>query len=195
MLAERIAATGANVSVLNEGISGARVLRDRMGTNALTRFERDVLSHPYADTVVVMMGINDIGWPDSPLVPEGEVAPAAEDIIAGYQQLIERAHANGLKIIGTTLTPFENTFEGGPLAAYYSPDKEAKRKAVNEWIRSGGGFDAVIDFDKVVADPAHPRLIRAEYDSGDHLHPNDAGYEAMANSVDLELLGLRGEAD
>jgi lysophospholipase L1-like esterase len=190
VLAERVADTGANVSVLNEGISGARVLRDRMGQNALARFERDVLSHPHADTVVVMMGINDIGWPDSILVPEGETAPNAEDIIAGYQQLIDRAHARGFKIIGATLTPFEDTFEGGPLEGYYNPEKEMKRAAVNEWIRNGGEFDAVIDFDALTADPENPKHIKAAFDSGDHLHPNDAGYEAMANSVDLSLLGI-----
>jgi lysophospholipase L1-like esterase len=190
VLAERIAATGANVSVLNEGISGARVLTDRMGTNALARFDEDVLSHPHADTVVVMMGINDIGWPDSVLVPEGEPAPSADDIIAGYKQLIERAHAHGFKIIGATLTPFEDTFQGGPIEGYYNPEKEAKRTAVNEWIRNGGGFDAVIDFDKLAADPANPKHIKAEFDSGDHLHPNDAGYAAMANSVDLTVLGI-----
>ncbi len=190
VLAERIAATNANVSVLNEGISGARVLRDRMGTNALARFDEDVLSHPYADTVVVMMGINDIGWPDSILVPAGEPAPSADDIIAGYRQLIERAHAKGFKIIGATLTPFENTFQGGPIEGYYTPEKEMKREAVNEWIRNGGGFDGVIDFDKVAADPANPKHINAAFNSGDNLHPNDAGYEAMANAVDLSLLGI-----
>ncbi len=100
VLAERLVEAGSDLAVLNEGISGARVLRDRMGDNALARFDRDVLSHPKADTVVVMMGINDFGWPDSPLVPEGEPAPAAEDVIAGYQQLIDRAHAHGMKIIG-----------------------------------------------------------------------------------------------
>lgn len=194
ILAERVVAAGADVAVLNEGISGARVLRDRMGTNALARFDDDVLSHPYADTVVVMMGINDIGWPDSPLTPTGEPAPSAEDIIAGYRQLIERAHAHGLAIIGATLTPFENTFEGGPLADYYNPDKEAKRAAVNDWLRNGGGFDGVIDFDRLVADPANPKHIAADYDSGDHLHPNDAGYAAMANSVDLKLLGIDAPA-
>ena len=122
-------------------------------------------------------------------MPAGEPAPSADDIIAGYKQLIERAHAHGFKIIGATLTPFENTFAGGPLDGYYNPEKEAKREAVNEWIRTGGDFDAVIDFDKLAADPANPKHIKAEFDSGDHLHPNDAGYEAMANSVDLSLLG------
>lgn len=186
VLAERIVEAGSDVSVLNEGISGARILRDRMGDNALARFDRDVLGHPQADTVVLMMGINDIGWADSPLTPEGEPAPSPEDIIAGYEQLILRAHANGMKIIGATLTPFEDTFQGGPLESYYNEEKEAKREAVNDWIRNSG----VIDFDAVVQDPENPKRIQAQYDSGDYLHPNDAGYQAMAESVDLGLIGV-----
>jgi len=191
VLAERLVAAGADISVLNEGISGARVLTDRMGDNALARFDRDVLSHPKVGTVVLMMGINDIGWPDSILVPKGERAPSAEEIIVGYQQLIDRAHVHGLKIIGATLTPFEDTFKGGPIEGYYNVDKEAKRKAVNEWIRTSGAFDGVIDFDALMQDPKDPERIRAEFDKGDHLHPNDAGYQAMAESIDLELLGVK----
>lgn len=190
ILAERIVEAGSDVAVLNEGISGARILRDRMGDNALARFEDDVLSHPNADTVVLMMGINDIGWPDSPLVPAGEPAPSADEIIAGYEQLITRAHMHGLKIFGATLTPFEGTFAGGPLATYYNEDKEAKRVAVNAWIRGSGKFDGVVDFDAVVRDSASPKKLKAEFNSGDNLHPNDAGYEAMANSVDLKMLGI-----
>jgi lysophospholipase L1-like esterase len=189
-LAERIVPTGTEVTVLNEGISGARVLADRMGENALARFDRDVLSHPGADTVVLMMGINDIGWPGSALVPEGEPAPTAEQIIQGYQQLIDRAHAHDMRIIGATLTPFNNAFEGGPLEGYYNEEKEAKRQAVNEWIRTSGEFDDVIDFDAAVEDPANPGRIQTQFDKGDHLHPNDAGYEAMAQSIDLGLLGV-----
>jgi lysophospholipase L1-like esterase len=190
-LAARLNKAGTRVAVLNEGISGARVLRDRMGDNALARFDRDVLSHPRADTVVLMMGINDIGWPGTLLVPEGEPAPSAEDVIDGYEQLIARAHAHGMRIIGATLTPFEDTFHGHPLYGYYDEAKEAKRQAINQWIRSSGAFDGVIDFDAVARDPANPRRIRAEYDKGDHLHPNDAGYKALAESVDLRLLGVR----
>ncbi|HWL67430.1 MAG TPA: SGNH/GDSL hydrolase family protein [Geminicoccus sp.] len=189
-LAERLHQADAKVAVLNEGISGARILRDRMGDNALARFDRDVLSHPHADTVVLMMGINDIGWPGTLLVPEGEPAPAAEDVITGYKQLIERAHANGMRIIGATLTPFADTFEGTPLYGYYDETKEAKRQAINDWIRTSGAFDGVIDFDAVTRDPASPKHIQAAYDKGDHLHPNDAGYKAMAESVDLKLLGV-----
>lgn len=190
-LAERLAEAGAKVAVLNEGISGARVLRDRMGDNALARFDRDVLSHPRADTVVVMMGINDIGWPGTMLVPEGEPAPSAEDIIAGYEQLIARAHADGMRIVGATLTPFADTFAGQPLEGYYTEAKEAKRQAVNEWIRTSGAFDGVIDFDAAARDPKNPKHIRAEFDSGDHLHPQDKGLEAMADAVDLGLLGVK----
>ena len=151
-LAERLhAAGGAPTAVLNEGISGERVLTDRMGINALARFEEAVLVHPYVDTVVFMMGINDIGWPGMVLDPQGE-APSADDVIAGYKQIISRAHDHGIRVLGATLTPFNNAFGGGPLEGYYNAEKEAKRVAVNEWIRTSGAFDGVIDFDKVVQD-------------------------------------------
>jgi lysophospholipase L1-like esterase len=190
-LAERLNEVDARVAVINQGISGARVLRDRMGDNALARFDRDVLSHPRADTVILMMGINDIGWPGTLLVPKGEPAPTAEEVIAGYRQLIARAHANDMRILGATLTPFEDTFRGQPLFGYYSEEKEAKRQAVNQWIRTSGAFDGVIDFDAATRDPDNPKHIRADFDSGDHLHPQDVGYEAMADSIDLELLGVK----
>jgi lysophospholipase L1-like esterase len=186
-LAERLQASGAPVAVLNEGISGARILRDRMGVNALARFDEDVLSHPRVDTVILMMGINDIGWPDSVLEPHG-IAPSAEDIIDGYEQLIARAHAKGIRIIGATLTPFDNAFQGTSLEGYYNADKEEKRKAVNEWIRNSGAFDGVIDFDGVLRDPAQPTRMLAAYDKGDNLHPKDEGYKAMAESIDLRLV-------
>jgi len=188
VLAQRLVdAGGPPVAVLNEGISGARILTDRMGANALARFDRDVLRHRHADTVILMMGINDIGWPGSILEPNAP-APTPEDIIAGYKQLIARAHMHNMRIIGATLTPFEDTFKGSPLSAYYNPVKEQKREAVNKWIRESGAFDGVIDFDAVVRDPKRPSFIQAQYDSGDHLHPNDAGYKAMAESIDLKML-------
>jgi lysophospholipase L1-like esterase len=188
ILAQRLAeAGGPPVAVLNQGISGAKVLSDRMGTNALARFDRDVLNQAKADTVVLMMGINDIGWPGSGLALH-DPEPTADDIIAGYRQLIARAHADGMKIIGATLTPFGDSFAGTPFEGYYTPEKEKIRVAVNEFIRASGEFDGVIDFDKVVVDPAKPGYIKAEYDKGDHLHPNKAGFEAMANAIDLKLL-------
>jgi lysophospholipase L1-like esterase len=186
LLAERLkTAGGTPVAVLNEGISGARVLSDRMGVNALARFDEDVLSHPNVDTVILMMGINDIGWPDTVL--DGAAAPTAEEIIDGYEQLIARAHDHDIRIIGATLTPFETAFKGTPLEGYYSADKEAKRVAVNEWIRTSKAFDGVIDFDAVLRDPANPKRMLPAYDKGDNLHPNDAGYKAMAEAIDLKL--------
>jgi lysophospholipase L1-like esterase len=187
-LAARLAkAGGPPVAVLNQGISGDKVLSDRMGVNALARFDRDVLNQPRVKAVTLMMGINDIGWPGCGLAPS-DPEPTAEQIIAGYRQLIARAHLHGLKIIGVTLTPFGDAFAGTPFEGYYSAEKEKIRTAVNEWIRSGGQFDGVIDFDKVVRDPAKPTHIQAQYDKGDHLHPNAAGYKAMAEAIDLGML-------
>lgn len=186
-LAERlVAAGGPPVAVVNEGISGAKVLADRMGVNALARFDRDVLSQPKADTVVLMMGINDVGWPASGLAPR-DPEPTADDIIAGYKQLIERAHTHGMKIIAATLTPFGGAFDGTPFQGYYTPEKEKIRLALNDFLRSGA-FDGVIDFDKVIVDPQKPGVAQAKYDKGDHLHPNAAGYEAMGAAIDLKTL-------
>jgi lysophospholipase L1-like esterase len=186
-LAERLAArSGAEpVGVVNEGIGGNRILHDHpedlFGPNALARLDRDVLSVPGLRWVVLMEGINDIGHSTSADLPEQDVS--AEEIIAGMKQIIARVHQHGAKIYGATLTPYEGTTFHG----FYQPAGEAKREAVNAWIRSGGSFDAVIDFDAAVRDPDHPTRIRADYDVGDHLHPNDAGYRAMGDAVDLKL--------
>jgi lysophospholipase L1-like esterase len=137
--------------------------------------------------VVILEGINDIGWPGTAIEPNGLVR-TADEIIAGYKQLIERAHLRGIKAIGSPLTPFENALAGTPNQGYFTAEKEAKRLAVNSWVRTSGAFDGLIDFDRVVADPAHPSAIAAAYDSGDHLHPNDAGYKAMGEAIDLKLL-------
>lgn len=186
-LAARLRKAGdTNVAVINEGISGAKVLSDRMGVNALARFADDVLVQPHAGTVILMMGINDIGWPSSGLAPDDR-EPTAQDLIQGYKQLIARAHMAGLRILGATLTPFEDAFKGMAFPDYYTPEKEQIREEVNRFIRSGA-FDGVIDFDKAVQDPADPKRIRADFNSGDNLHPNDAGYAAMADAVDLALI-------
>jgi lysophospholipase L1-like esterase len=186
VFARRLKAAGLAVAVLNQGIAGNRVLSDGAGISALARFERDVLSQPGVSHVVLFVGINDIGWPGTAIEPGG-IVRTADEIIGGYKQLIERAHLRSIKVIGSPLTPFENALSGGPNQGYFTPEKEAKRLAVNNWIRTSGAFDGLIDFDHVVADPAHPSAIAAAYDSGDHLHPNDAGYKAMGEAVDLKL--------
>jgi lysophospholipase L1-like esterase len=186
VLARRLKAAGLAVAVLNQGIAGNRVLSDGAGVSALARFERDVLSQPGVSHVVIFLGINDIGFPGTAIESSG-IVRTADEIIAGYKQLIERAHLRSIKVIGSPLTPFENALAGGPNQGYFTPEKEAKRLAVNNWTRTSGAFDGLIDFDRVVADPAHPSAIAAAYDSGDHLHPNDAGYKAMGEAVDLKL--------
>jgi lysophospholipase L1-like esterase len=186
VLSRRLKDAGISVAVLNQGIAGNRVLSDGAGISALARFERDVLSQPGVSHVVVFLGINDIGFPGTAIEPGG-IVRTADEIIAGYKQLVERARLRSIKVIGSPLTPFENALAGTPNQGYFAPDKEAKRLAVNNWIRTSGAFDGIIDFDRVLADPAHPSAIAAAYDSGDHLHPNDAGYKAMAESIDLKL--------
>ena len=186
VLARRLKEAGVTAAVLNQGIAGNRVLSDGAGISALARFERDVLSQPGVSHVVIFVGINDIGWPGTAIEPGG-IVRTADEIVAGYKQLIERAHLRSIKVIGSPLTPFENALSGGPNQGYFTPEKEAKRLAVNNWIRTSGAFDGVIDFDRVVADPARPSAIAAAYDSGDHLHPNDAGYKTMGESIDLKL--------
>jgi lysophospholipase L1-like esterase len=167
-----------HLAVLDQGISGNRVLHDFIGDNALARFDRDVLRQPGVKYVVVMLGINDIGF--SQISGFEDQAVSADEIIAGHRQLIARAHELGLTIYGATLTPFEGAF-------YFTDEGEVKRQAVNHWIRTSGEYDGVIDFDKVIRDPEHPTMFLPEYNSGDNLHPNDAGYEAMGNSVKLRL--------
>jgi len=130
--------------------------------------------------------VNDIGWPGTAIEPSG-IFRTADEIIAGYKQMIERARLRGIKVIGSPLTQFENAFAGMPNQGYFTPEKEAKRQAVNHWIRTSGAFDGVIDFEGVLGDQARAASMRADFDSGDHLHPNDAGYRAMGESIDLKL--------
>lgn len=186
-LARRLA--GRNVAVLNAGISGGRLLKNHMGMNALARFERDVLSQPGIASVVLLMGINDISWPGSTFEPDAPAAQA-EDLIAGYRQLIARARSRKVRIVGATLLPFQGalTMEGSPIANYYSPAKDTLRQRINDWIRHSGEFDAVLDFDHVARDPQNPLQIRPAYDSGDHLHLGDTGNQAVADAIDLKLL-------
>ncbi|WP_433894334.1 GDSL-type esterase/lipase family protein [Streptomyces sp. CA-111067] len=170
---------GRTLSVVDEGIGGNRVLSDAgtSGVSALSRFDRDVLAQPGARDVILLEGINDIGQSDIGTTPK----VTAADLIAGYQQLIDRAHAAGLRMFGATLTPFKG-------AGYWSAEGEATRDAVNRWILGSGAFDGTIDFAAATASPEDPQVYDPAYDSGDHLHPNEAGYQAMARTVDTSML-------
>lgn len=189
-LAARLAPQG--VAVVNGGISGGRLLRDGMGDAALSRFQRDALDQAGVASVIVLIGINDISWPGTAFA-RNQVRPTLAELQAGYRALADQARGRGLRILGATLTPFAGALPGTPLDDYYQPEKEALRQQLNAWLRTGSPFDAVIDLDAALRDPADPSRMAAAYDSGDHLHPGDAGNQAMAEAVDLDaVLGRPG---
>jgi lysophospholipase L1-like esterase len=169
-----------NLSVLNEGISGNKILLDGAGPSALARFDRDVLAQSGAKYLLILEGINDIGrLHDNP-----DAGLTAADLISALNQMVVRAHAHGIAVIGCTLTPYHG-------AHYYTENGETLRKAVNEWIRTGGVLDGFVDLEAAVRDPSHPDTFLPTVDPGDHLHPNDAGYKAMGDAIDLKLFTLK----
>jgi len=171
---------GRPMAVMNQGLGGNRILHDIRGDSGLRRFDRDVVAQPGVTYAIIVLGTNDLRnrWAK----PEEEVT--ADQMIAGLKQLAVRAQTAGVKIFGGTLLPFENeTF----LPGAWTPKREATRQAVNEWIREGGAFDAVIDFDSALRDPEHPTSMLPVYDCGDHLHPSDLGYNKMGDAIDLSL--------
>jgi lysophospholipase L1-like esterase len=168
----------ASLSVLNEGISGNRVLHDGAGPSAVARFDRDVIAQSGVKYLIILEGINDIGRVAAPRDPGDNIT--TQDLIFGLTQLVTRAHQHGIKVFGATLTPYVG-------AGYASEAGEQIRQAYNQWIRTSGVFDGVIDFDKTTQDPAKPSMFLPDYDSGDHLHPKDAGYKTMGDSIDLSL--------
>jgi lysophospholipase L1-like esterase len=180
-LAERLQADAklSSIAVANAGIAGNHILHDGIGPSALSRFDRDALDKPGVRWIVLLEGINDIGG--SGFAWEAKDKISAQQLIDGMKTLIARAHAKHVKIYGATLTPY-----GGSGWPYHSVAGEKTREALNEWIRHSGAFDGVVDFDKVVRDPAAPQKMLPAYDSGDHLHPSSAGYKAMAQAVDLK---------
>jgi lysophospholipase L1-like esterase len=182
---------GSQFAVVNEGIAGNRLLGDgpiaSLGISALARFDRDALSVPGVTDVLLLEGTNDIGFPGARLgdlsLATAADAPTAEEIVGAYQQFIARAHARGIRVIGCTIMPSE----GVAIQGYYTEAKEHTRQVVNQWIRNSRVFDGVIDFDAVVRDPNRPSRLLPRLASNDHLHPNDAGYRAMADAIDLSL--------
>ena len=160
----------AEVAVLNQGIGGNAILVGGLGPNMVARMDRDVIAQPGVKWLIVFEGINDLGGGQS----------SAAEIIAAYDQTITRAHDHGIKVYGATITPYAECF-------YWTEEGEAKRAAINDWIQHSGRFDAVIDFDQAVRDPANPVMLRAEYDTGDHLHLNQTGLRAMGGAIDLSL--------
>jgi lysophospholipase L1-like esterase len=185
VLAERLQADPRlrRLSVLNHGIGGNRILLDNIGPNAMSRFARDALDQTGVRYVIVLEGINDLGTStkEAPIPPEAHARLVA-DMIGAYRQMVEAARARGIKAIGATILPF-----GGTPAYNPGPANEADRQALNTWIRTPGHFDAVIDFDAVMRDPAHPDRLRPDLDDGDHLHPSIAGYRVMGEAVPLAL--------
>lgn len=173
----------ASIAVLNAGIAGNRILNDAadpyLGPKILSRFDRDAIDKPGVRWVVLLSGSNDISAAERLKTPEANVS--AEQIIEGMKTLVARAHAKGVKVVGATLVPKGSPDE--PL----TPTAKAKRQTLNAWIRDGGAFDAVVDFERALRDPAHPDYMLPAYDSGDHVHPNDAGYKTMAAAFDLGL--------
>ncbi len=189
LLAERLQghARTSDMAVLNAGISGNRILHDIVGPSSLSRLDRDVLVQSGATHLIVSQGNVDILIPDLIGIPAQNVSAA--QIIQGHSQIITRARAMGLRVYGATLVPVE----GYPFPGFWTPVMEQKRQAINRWIRTSGAYDAVIDFDEVLRDPTHPTRLAPEYDSGDHVHPNDRGYRAIADAIDLRLFRLKDD--
>jgi lysophospholipase L1-like esterase len=180
-LSKRLSAAGGAMGILNLGIDGNRVLMDGAGVSALARFDRDVLAQAGVTHVFVLEGINDLGI--GALFMDGP-RPTTEQLIAGHRQLIARARARGLKIFAATLLPYEGTTFPG----YFTAEGETIRQAFNQWLRTGKEYDGIVDFDAAVRDPSQPSKMLPKYDSGDHLHPSDAGYQAMAEAFDLAMI-------
>jgi lysophospholipase L1-like esterase len=177
VLAARLARGGKpRFAVANAAISGNRLLSTGAGPAALARLDRDVLAVPGIRYLVVLEGVNDLGFVTRRNLP----LPTADDLIGAYRQIIDRSHDRGVKVIGATILPYKG-------AGYYAPAADRVRQQVNAWIRTPGNFDGVIDFDRATADRTDPLAMAAAYDSGDHLHPGDAGYKAMGEAVDLRL--------
>lgn len=186
IFAERLSESDGlgEIAVINQGIGGNRLIHSCRGSRAVERFDRDVLGFRGASHVIMLIGINDIVWPNTVLAGPEEAVTAVE-MICAYRQLIARTRLAGLKTVLCTLLPFEGTNPEFPKGGYYTTGKERIRQAVNQFIRNSSDADSIVDFDTLMRDPSRPTHLRPEYDCGDHIHPNDAGYRAMAEAIDL----------
>jgi len=201
-LARRLQKAGgasARIGILNAGIIGNRLLEDSpaaspfgagLGEAVLARLDRDALDQPGVQFIIVAIGVNDIAFPGS-FTPADE-AVRAQSLIRGYREILARAHARGIKVLMSTIPPFGNAiYPEDRTLVLHTPEKEAVRLAVNEWIRTTKEVDGIADFDAVLRDPAHPDRLQSRFDSGDHLHANDAGYAASAEAIPLDFFSDR----
>ncbi|KAG6864196.1 hypothetical protein C0991_011628 [Blastosporella zonata] len=187
LLVDRLQSNSAtrNLAVINQAAGGNRILADGLGPNALGRIDRDVIAHPNVKYAIIFEGVNDIGTADSTTSAQTLVG---DRMIWAYKQMVARLHSAGIPVFGATITPMS-----GDGQSYGTPEREATRKRVNEWIKSSGTFDAVLDFDSLLADPANPAQLQAKYDTGDHLHPTVEAYNVMVQSIPLNLFSRRWE--
>jgi lysophospholipase L1-like esterase len=174
----------SNIAVLNQAAGGNRILQDGLGPNVISRLDRDVLAQSGVRYAMIFEGVNDIGGADSDVATQAEIE---KKLVAAYKQIATRVHALGIPLFGATITPFGSSASSDYVQPYSSPEREKTRQQINKFIRQSGVFDAVLDFDRVLRDPQVPYQLLETYDSGDHLHPSVAGYQALADYFPLQL--------
>lgn len=174
----------SNIAVLNQAAGGNRILQDGLGPNVISRLDRDVLAQSGVRYAMIFEGVNDIGVADSDAATQAKIE---KQLVAAYKQVATRVHAQDIPIFGATITPFGSAVDSDYIQPYSNPQRERTRQRINKFIRESGVFDAVLDFDRVLRDPHEPSQLLAKYDSGDHLHPNVAGYQALADYFPIEL--------
>jgi len=174
----------SSIAVLNQAAGGNRILNDGLGPNVISRVDRDVLAQSGIRYAMIFEGVNDIGVAEPDVASQTEIG---DRIIGAYEQIVTRIHAFGIPVFAATITPFGTPNGSTVVQPYSDPEREKTRQRVNAWIRDSGVFDAVIDFDEIVRDPKEPSQLAPRYDSGDHLHPNVAGYQAIADAFPINL--------
>jgi lysophospholipase L1-like esterase len=176
--------SASNIAILNQAAGGNRILQDGLGPNVLSRLDRDVLAQSGVQYAMIFEGVNDIGVADTDATTQAEIE---KDLVAAYKQIATRIHALGIPVFGATIAPFGSSPTAEYVQPYYSVERESTRQRVNDFIRKSGVFDAVLDFDRVLRDPGAPSRLLERFDSGDHLHPNGDGYQALADYFPLDV--------